>query len=65
MKKVLLSGCIFAGLILPPPPASAEVPATIAAPGETLVASFHAEGAQVYECNADTGGKLAYYAGAA
>ncbi len=39
--------------------ASAEVPAAIAAPGETEVATFHAEGAQVYECKAGTDGKLA------
>jgi len=32
--------------------ASAEVPAAIAAPGETTVATFHAEGAQIYECKA-------------
>jgi hypothetical protein len=40
--------------------ASAEVPAAIAAPGETAVATFHAEGAQVYECKAGNDGKLAW-----
>ena len=40
--------------------ASAEVPDTIAAPNETLVATIHAEGAQVYECKADAAGKLAW-----
>ncbi len=40
--------------------ASAEVPATIAAPGETTVATFHGEGAQVYECKAGNDGKLAW-----
>jgi hypothetical protein len=38
----------------------AEVPDAIAAPGETLVTRTHAEGAQVYECKADAGGKLAW-----
>src|SRR5271165_6477739 len=35
-----------------------EVPAALAAPGETVVATFHAEGAQIYDCKADAGGKL-------
>jgi uncharacterized protein DUF3455 len=30
------------------------------APGETAVATFHAEGAQVYECKAGADGKLAW-----
>ncbi len=40
--------------------ASAQMPAAIAAPGETVVATFHAEGAQVYECKAGADGKLAW-----
>jgi hypothetical protein len=40
--------------------ASAQVPAAIAAPGESTVATFHAEGAQVYECKAGADGKLAW-----
>jgi hypothetical protein len=40
--------------------AFAQVPDTIAAPGETVVATVHAEGAQVYECKADAGGKLVW-----
>lgn len=40
--------------------AVAQVPDAIAAPGETVVATFHAEGAQVYECKADQNGKLAW-----
>ena len=40
--------------------AAAQVPPAIAAPGETAVATFHAEGAQVYECKAGTDGKLAW-----
>jgi hypothetical protein len=39
---------------------AAEVPDAIAAPGETVVATFHAEGAQVYDCKADAGGKLTW-----
>jgi hypothetical protein len=36
------------------------VPGDIAAPGETVVATMHAEGAQVYECKTDAGGRLAW-----
>src|SRR5436190_20027492 len=38
----------------------AEVPAAIAAPGETVMATWHAEGAQIYECKAGSDGKLAW-----
>lgn len=41
-------------------PASAEVPGAIAAPGEILVTTVHAVGAQVYECQSDSAGKLAW-----
>ena len=40
--------------------ASAQVPPAIAAPGESVVATLHAEGAQVYECKAGSDGKLAW-----
>jgi hypothetical protein len=39
---------------------SAQMPAAIAAPGETVVATLHAEGAQIYECKAGTDGKLTW-----
>ena len=39
--------------------AKADVPAAIAAPDETVIATVHAEGAQVYECKA-ADGKLAW-----
>lgn len=50
-------------LLLPvsaPSVGNAQVPDAIAAPGQTLVATIHAEGAQVYECKADTAGKLTW-----
>ena len=37
-----------------------QLPAALAAPGENAVATLHAEGAQVYECKADSEGKLAW-----
>jgi Protein of unknown function (DUF3455) len=40
--------------------AADALPEAIAAPGETVVLSVHAEGAQVYECKAATDGKLAW-----
>jgi len=40
--------------------ATAQVPAAIAAPGETTVATFHAEGAQIYECKPASDGKLGW-----
>ena len=40
--------------------ASAQVPPAIAAPGENVVVTLHAEGAQVYECKPGADGKLAW-----
>jgi Protein of unknown function (DUF3455) len=40
--------------------ANARVPDAIAAPGETLIAMTHAEGAQIYECKAVAGGRLVW-----
>ena len=40
--------------------AAAQVPNSIAAPGETAVLKAHAEGAQVYECKIGADGKLAW-----
>jgi hypothetical protein len=60
MSSMSLSGCIVAALILPASIAGAQVSDAIAVHGETLVASVHAQGAQVYECKADTAGKLVW-----
>ena len=40
--------------------ALAQTPAAIAAPGEKIIATFHAEGAQIYECKPGNDGKLAW-----
>jgi hypothetical protein len=40
--------------------AMAQVPATVAAPGETIVATFQGEGAQIYQCKAGDDGKLTW-----
>src|SRR5258708_20682204 len=39
---------------------TAQIPDPIAAKGETVVLAVHAEGAQVYDCKAGEGGKLAW-----
>jgi len=57
MKRLMLPAILIA--TLPLSAAQAQMPAAIAAPGETLVATFHAQGAQVYECKIDASGKLA------
>jgi hypothetical protein len=36
------------------------MPTAIAAPGQEIIATFYATGAQVYECKAGTDGKLAW-----
>ena len=50
----------FLSLILANSVVSAQVPDTISAPGETVVVTIHAEGAQIYDCKADAGGKLVW-----
>jgi len=52
---VLLSGSLASAIA-----AETPLPAAIAAPGETVVLSTHADGAQVYECKAGTDGKLGW-----
>ena len=51
---------VVLGAAFPAGGASAQMPAAIAAPGATPVATFHAEGAQIYECKAGADGKLGW-----
>ncbi|SFN19473.1 Protein of unknown function [Bradyrhizobium sp. Rc3b] len=46
--------------LIGPAGAAEPLPDAIAAPGESVVLSVHAEGAQVYECKAGTDSKLAW-----
>lgn len=59
VKKAVLALLFLSGALLS---ASAQTPLpdAIAAPGEKIVLTLHAEGAQVYECKADASGKLAW-----
>src|SRR5258705_7775092 len=54
------SFAIIAAAALVAPEAAAQIPAPIAAPGETGFVPLHAEGAQVYDCKAGPDGKLAW-----
>ena len=58
-KSIVVAGFLFALLFLLTP-AMAEVPSTIAVPGEALVTTFHAQGAQIYECIANAAGGLTW-----
>ena len=58
MKSISFCARIIAIALTPAFTVKAEVPDGIAAPGETLVALVHAQGAQVYECKAGMSGQL-------
>jgi hypothetical protein len=60
MNRLSPAAFACAVLVLPLAAARAQVPEAIAAPGETVVATIHAEGAQIYECKADAAGKLVW-----
>jgi hypothetical protein len=59
-RATLLSATLLTACTMLASPSAAQVPAAIAAPGESTVATFHAEGAQIYECKAGADGKLAW-----
>jgi hypothetical protein len=59
ISKVLLNAISLVA-ILSAAEASAEVPSAIAVTDATMVASFHAEGAQIYECKAGPGSALTW-----
>jgi len=57
--RAIVCGLTFCAMI-PVVAAAQGVPPAIQAPGETVAATWHAEGAQVYECKAGPDGKLAW-----
>jgi hypothetical protein len=57
LRSVTLAALLLSGSAVR---AADSLPDAIAAPGETVVLSVHAEGAQVYECKPVTDGKLAW-----
>lgn len=58
-KKAALALLFLSGALVSAP-AQTPLPDAIAAPGEKIVLTLHAEGAQVYECKADPSGKLVW-----
>jgi hypothetical protein len=56
-KRVTLALLLLTGSLVSARGAETPLPDAIAAPGETVVLSVHAEGAQVYECKAGPDGK--------
>ena len=60
MKSISICARLITIALTPAFAVKAEVPDAIAAPGETLVALVHAQGAQVYECKAGAPGQLTW-----
>ena len=59
-RLVITTSLLIALVAIAGSTAMAQVPEAIAAPGETVVATLHAQGAQVYECKTDAAGKLVW-----
>ena len=58
--KTLYPALVTALIAIPAAGHADEIPASIAASGETHIVTVQAQGAQVYECKADAAGKLAW-----
>jgi hypothetical protein len=59
LKKTALALLLLSGSCVSAP-ADTPIPDAIAAPGETVVLTLHAEGAQVYECKAGADGRSSW-----
>src|ERR1700688_3365463 len=55
LASLLLSGSLFSAAAVETP-----LPDAIASPGEAIVLTVHAEGAQIYECKAGSDGKTSW-----
>jgi hypothetical protein len=60
LRSALLALPLMAASLIYASAAETPLPDAVAAPGETIVLSAHAEGAQVYECKAGADGKPAW-----
>src|ERR1700716_816528 len=60
VRNAALALLLLSGSLVSASSAETPLPDAIAAPGETIVLTLHAEGAQVYECKAGNDGKLAW-----
>ena len=56
----LLKLLVLLAAFAPAAAARADMPEAIAAPGETLIATLHAQGAQIYECKAGASAGLVW-----
>ena len=59
-KEATLVLLLLSTPLVSAPAAETPLPEALAAPGETVVLTAHAEGMQIYECKAGTDGKLAW-----
>jgi hypothetical protein len=60
VRNAALALLLLSGSIVSASAAETPLPDAIAAPGETVVLTVHAEGAQLYECKAGTDGKSSW-----
>jgi hypothetical protein len=59
-QKILARGCVLVMTTATTGGAIAQTADAIAAPGETVITTLHAQGVQVYECKAGASGALAW-----
>ena len=59
-RNAAIAILLLAGSLVSVTAAETSLPGAIAAPGETILLTAHAEGAQVYECKAGADGKPAW-----
>jgi hypothetical protein len=60
LERTFLAALLLSASFMSAPAAETPLPDAIAAPGETIVLTLHAEGAQVYECKAGADGKMSW-----
>jgi hypothetical protein len=60
LSRTALAFLLLWGTLVSAPAAETPLPNAIAAPGETIVLTVQAEGAQVYECKVGVDGKLGW-----
>jgi hypothetical protein len=58
--KIIIASLLLSAPLTAVHAADKPLPDAIAAPGQTMVVTLHAEGAQIYDCKAGTDGKLAW-----
>jgi hypothetical protein len=59
-KRTTLASLLLSGSLLSAAAVETPLPDAIAAPGEAIVLTVHAEGAQIYECKAGSDGKTSW-----